>query len=460
MTFFTVFPFLRAGTREEYSREVVLETLLWPLSIRNGSDQSCLFRRRLVNNVDTAPFNSSEYAMENTKPDAAENLPTMTDTVPSGVVPTSDAARVKDIENSIDIGDPSLTVTYGAQTMQEISRFADDLLSRVRAKDSGQVGETLTDLMVRVKSVDIGEIGGEKRGILERIPVIGSFFNSMERTIAKFNTLAEQVSVITDKLEEAMVGLLHDVNVLQALYDHNANFHRDLTAYIEAGKRKVEDVRNNELPALKAAADASDDSMEAQKVRDLAEQINRFERRLHDLQISRTITVQTAPQIRLIQSNNQTLAEKIQTSILTTIPIWKSQMVLALSIQGQKNAAMLQKSVADTTNDMLRKNAELLEQSSIETAKQVERSVVDIDTLREVQARLVHTIEESMRIAQEGREKRIAAEKELGQMETQLKEKLTSLAARKTQDTIEAASGQEALPEGTPPTDGDAPKGE
>lgn len=370
------------------------------------------------------------------------------ETPESASLPAVSEQRVTDIAKSINLDDPSLTVTYGAKTMQEISRFADDLLSRVKARDSGQVGETLTDLMVRVKGLDVTEIAGEKRGILERIPVIGSLFDSMERTIAKFNTLSEQVSVITDKLEEAMVGLLRDVNVLQNLYDHNADFHKELSAYIEAGKRKLEEVRQTDLPRLKKAADASADPMEAQKVRDLSEQLNRFERRLHDLQLSRTITVQTAPQIRLIQSNNQTLAEKIQTSILTTIPIWKSQMVLALSLQGQKNAALLQKSVADTTNDMLRKNAELLDQSSIETARQVERSVVDIDTLREVHGKLIHTIEESMRIAQEGREKRLAAERELDAMETQLKEKLTTLAAKKTQDTIAAASGDAARPEG------------
>ncbi len=378
---------------------------------------------------------------------------------PAASLPAATEKHVTDIAKAIDFADPSLTVTYGAQTMQEISRFADELLSRVQAKDSGQVGETLTDLMVRVKGIDVTEIAGGNKGILERIPVIGSFFNSMERTIAKFNTLSEQVSVITDKLEEAMVGLLHDVNVLQKLYEHNENFHHELSAYLEAGKRKVAEVRANDLPRLKEAADASDDPMDAQKVRDLSERLNRFERRLHDLQLSRAITVQTAPQIRLIQSNNQTLAEKIQTSILTTIPVWKSQMVLALSLQGQKNAALLQKSVADTTNDMLRKNADLLDQSSIETARQVERSVVDIETLRDVHEKLIHTIEESMRIAQEGREKRLAAEKELNAMETQLKEKLTSLAARKTQDTLDAASGtadsgREALPGATADPDG------
>ena len=213
----------------------------------------------------------------------------------------------------------------------------------------------------------------------------------------------------------------------------------DAAGLAEAGGADVAEL----LPRLKAQADASGDLMEAQQVRDLSEQINRFERRLHDLQLSRTITVQTAPQIRIIQSNNRTLAEKIQTSILATIPIWKSQMVLALSLHGQKNAAALQKTVSDTTNDMLRSNAELLEQAAVDTAREVERSVVDIETLREVHEKLIGTIEETLRIAQEGRERRAAAEKELAIMETELKDRLTSLAARKSREEIAAASGTE-----------------
>ncbi|CAK7003452.1 MAG: TelA-like protein [Desulfovibrio sp.] len=359
-------------------------------------------------------------------------------------LPAQAEQRVKAIADAINFGDSSLTVTYGADTMQEISRFADDLLSRVQAKDSGQVGETLTDLMVRVKGIDVTEITGGKRGFMANIPVIGSLFHSAERTVAKFNTLSEQISVISDKLEQAMVGLLHDVNVLDQLYKHNESFHNELVTYIEAGKRKIEEARTEDLPKLQKAAEESGDPMDAQKVRDFAEQINRFERRVHDLQLSRTITVQTAPQIRLIQSNNQTLAEKIQTSILTTIPIWKSQMVLALSLQGQQNAAQLQKTVSDTTNDMLRKNADMLEQAAVSTAREVERSVVDIETLRDVHGKLISTIEETMRIAQEGREKRAAVEKELAGMETQLKDQLTSLAVRKTQESITAAAGSDA----------------
>ncbi len=355
--------------------------------------------------------------------------------------------QARELAASIKLEDPALSVSYGAETMQNISRFADDLLQRVRAKDAGEVGQTLTNLLGEVKSLDISAIGGAKKGFLESLPLIGSLFNSASRAMAKFNTVADQVQGVSDKLEQAMAGLLHDVQVLEALYDHNKQFHDDLSMYIEAGKLRLEEARNKELPRLKAEAEASADTMAAQKVRDFAEQINRFERRLHDLQLSRTITVQTAPQIRMIQSNNQTLAEKIQTSILTTIPIWKSQVVLALSLQGQQSAAKLQKDVADATNEMLRKNADLLQQSTVETAKQVERSVVDIETLREVHNKLLNTIEETLRIAQEGREKRAATEKELVAMEEDMRTKLTSLAVKKADAALKAAEGKSALPE-------------
>ena len=354
------------------------------------------------------------------------------------VPPTAEEQRIASIADSINLADPSLTVTYGTEAMQGISRFADDLLSRVQAKDSGELGESLTNLMLKVKDVNVSEVMGSP-GFLQSLPLVGSLFSSAKRTVAKFNTLSEQIEIIVDKLDEAMIGLLRDIETLEMLYEHNARVHAELTAYIEAGKRKLEEARTVELPRLKAQADASGDLMEAQQVRDLSEQINR----LHDLQLSRTITVQTAPQIRIIQSNNRTLAEKIQTSILATIPIWKSQMVLALSLHGQKNAAALQKTVSDTTNDMLRSNAELLEQAAVDTAREVERSVVDIETLREVHEKLIGTIEETLRIAQEGRERRAAAEKELAVMETELKDRLTSLAARKSREEIAAASGTE-----------------
>ena len=360
-------------------------------------------------------------------------------------LPAIPAERIDAIAKQIDLNDPTLTITYGAQTMTEIAKFADSLLERVRAKDAGPVGETLTDLMVKVKDINIEELSQDNQGILERLPLIGGLFNSMEKTMARFQTLTTQVEGISNKLDDAMVGLLRDVEVLEQLYVHNEHFYEDLSAYIEAGKQRLAQAREVDLPKLKEEAEQSGDSMTAQKVRDLAERLNRFERRLHDLQLSRTITVQSAPQIRLIQSNNQALAEKIQTSIVSTIPIWKSQMVLALSLHGQKKAAQLQKNVSDTTNELLRKNAEMLESATMDTAREVERSVVDIATLRDVHKRLISTIEQTLQIAEEGRERRASVEKELEVMEGDLRTRLTALAVEKSSQAIEAASGQQAI---------------
>ena len=354
--------------------------------------------------------------------------------------------RIQAVANSINLDDPALSVTFGTETMKDIAGFADSILSKVRAKDAGGVGETLTDLMVSVKDMDLDELDPANAGFLQRLPLIGSLFNPVKRTLAKFSTLSAQVEVITGKLEEAMVGLMRDIEVLEQLYEHNKSFHNDLTVYIEAGKQRLATARDTELPRLKAEADASGDTMAAQRVRDFAERINRFERRLHDLELSRTITVQTAPQIRLIQGNDQSLAEKIQTSILSTIPLWKSQMVLALSLQGQQQTAEMQKRVADATNELISKNASMLESATVETATQVERSVVDIETLREVHKKLISTIEETLRISEEGRNRRVAAAKELTAMEEDLRVKLTTLASSKTESAMRGAMGTADVP--------------
>ena len=337
---------------------------------------------------------------------------------------------IEEVAKTIHFDDPALDVTYGAKTMQDISRFSDDLLSRVQAKDAGEIGETLTSLITNVKDINIAEISKEP-SVLEKIPLIGSLFSKAEKTILKFQTLSEQVSTISNKLDAAMLGLLRDVEVLEQLYGHNEKFHHDLSLYIGAGRLKLNEAKTVDLPKLQA--NVQENTLDAQKVRDFAEQINRFEKRMHDLEISRTITIQSAPQIRLIQSNNRALAQKIQSAILTTIPIWKNQMVLALSLMGQRNAANLQKEVADTTNNLLKQNAAMLEQNAITTAQEVERSIVDIETLREVHNKLISTIDETLRIAQEGRQKRAEVEKELNQMEIQLKESLVAMAARHKQ---------------------------
>jgi len=350
-------------------------------------------------------------------------------------------SKVKAASAEINFENPTLTISYGAKTMDEISKFTDSLLGSVRVKDSGPVGEGLSDLMLRIKDVKIDQIAQPQKSFLESIPLVGRLFNTMERTIAQFDTVLEQVEGISKKLEDAMGGLLKDISVLEQLYAHNKTFYEDLTIYIKAGEERLEHARNVELPALEEKAKQSGDNFDAQNVRDFAERLNRFERRLHDLKLSRTITLQTAPQIRMIQSNNKNLAEKIQTSILATIPIWKNQMVLALSIHSQRQAAHLQKEVADTTNAMLAKNAELLHGSSVETAREVERSIVDIETLRDVHQKLIGTIEETMNIVREGRDHRRAVEKELQTMEEDLRVKLTDLAHQNVQDTIQGAHG-------------------
>lgn len=343
------------------------------------------------------------------------------------LVPLPDEGRVATITKEINFSDPSLTISYGTKAMQDIAGFSDSVLQSVRAKDAGPIGEQLTDLMLKVKSVDLDTIN-KKPGFLESLPIIGSLFNQTRKTIAQFDTLLGQVETVSAKLDQTSLDLLRDIEMLEQLFEKNYDFHKELSNYIEAGKIRLEEARNHDLPRIKAEAEKEGDGMAAQKVKDFAEALNRFERRLHDLQLSRAITLQTAPQIRLIQNNDQTLAEKIQTSVLATIPIWKSQMVLALAINKQQQAAKLQKEVADTTNEMLRKNAERLEGATIDTAREVERSIVDIETLKEVQSRLINSIQETLSITQQARQKRAEVEKELGTMEQDLREKLTSFA--------------------------------
>ena len=351
-------------------------------------------------------------------------------------------AKIAEALKEIDLTSPTVTMSYGTKTMTDIAGFADTILANVRAKDAGAVGTDLQNLMLKVKGIKIEDIANSKKSFWASLPVIGSLFDTVSSKLAEYDSAAKQIDAISDKLDEAQLGLLKDIEVLEQLYENNKNFYTDLTAHIIAGEQRLEQARTVELPALEKKAQDSKDNMDAQAVRDFADMINRFEKRLHDLKLSRTITLQTAPQIRMIQANNRTLAEKIQTSILATIPIWKSQLVLALSIHGQKNAAELQKSVADTTNEMLKKNAEMLQSSTIETAREVERSIVDVETLRDVQGKLINTIEETLNIANEGRVKRREAEKELAAMETDLRNRLTELAAKSRADTIAAARGE------------------
>lgn len=347
------------------------------------------------------------------------------------VAPLSfDASQVASLASEIKLSDPASVLAYGAKPMGEIARFADTLLTRIRAKDAGEIGEQLSKLVTYIRENDPLSAQEKTGSFLSSLPVVGSLFKRAQKVQIDRQTLAEQVDGIATHLDNSMVNLLRDIETLEQLYAKNYDYYKEVSLYIEAGRQKLEQIKSQDLPALQQQAQASKDMMQAQQVKDLLENINRFERRLHDLELSKIIAVQTAPQIRMVQSNNQQLAEKIQTSILSTLPIWKSQLVLTMTLDAQRKAAQLQKDVSDTTNDLLRKNAQMLEQSSIATATEVERSIVDVETLREVQSKLVNTIEETLRIASEARTKRAEVEKELSTMEENLRQRLTDATAK------------------------------
>lgn len=336
--------------------------------------------------------------------------------------------KIDEIAAQIDITDPVISIAYGAKTLNAMSRFNESLMHEVRAKEAGEVGAQLTDLLSKVKGIDL-TVFDQKKGLLESIPLLGKLFNKVERTLLEYQTLARQVDTLSEKLQDTITELLRNIATLEQLFIRNREYFKDISLHIMAGKKKIEQIQSEAIPAAQAKAQVSGDAMDAQNVRDLLEGIQRFERRLSDLMLTRTMSIQTAPQIRLMQSNSQSLAEKIQSSILTTIPVWKSQIVLALSLNSQRQAAKLQKEVADTTNAMLRRNAELLQTGSIETATEVERSIVDVETLRDVQGRLLSTLEDTMNIASNARARRAEVEKELGTMEQELRAKLASIAA-------------------------------
>lgn len=375
----------------------------------------------------------------------------------------ADQAKIAAIAADIDFADPSLTIAYGARTMADIAKFADALLVQVRARDAGPVGQVLSALLGRIKDMNIAETAGQEPGWAARLPLLGGLFDPMTKAQARFNTLADGVDSVVVNLQEAMTRLLRDIEVMDQLYELNREFHHELTLAIAAGKKRLEEAYAEDLPRLqdkaRQAGEADPDNMAAQAVRDFADKLNRFERRLYDLQLARAVTLQTAPQIRLIQGNDQTLAEKIQAGILTAIPVWKAQMVLALSLHGQKQAARLQQDVTDTTNELLRKNAELLRDATIDTARETERGVVDIESLRAVHDMLLDTVEETLRIATEARDKRREVEKELHRMEGDLRDRLTDLAQRKgTQNITAAEDAAPRPPDNAPPSPNASPR--
>ncbi|MCB9496602.1 MAG: toxic anion resistance protein [Fibrobacteria bacterium] len=338
----------------------------------------------------------------------------------------SDRAKVESIGKSIQVGDTQSLLQFGVATQGKIAGFADTILGEIRNKDAGYVGDTLSGLLGTVREIDVGSLSNES--ILARVPILGKFFSALHRFIERYETLSVQVERIVSELEKARMQLLRDVALLDGLFEKNGEYIKELDLHILAGQQIMQTLRTELLPALQAQAQASGDPVDAQKAQDGKQFLERFEKKLHDLKLSRMVAVQSSPQIRLIQNNNQLLVEKIQTSILSTIPLWKSQIVIAITLFRQKKAVQLQKQVSDTTNDLLRKNSEMLKETTVDVARESERGIVDIETLKKVNEDLLSTIEETMRIQQDGREKRRQAETELVRMESDLKKKLLEVA--------------------------------
>lgn len=329
--------------------------------------------------------------------------------------------RVEEVKNSIDLMDSQAVLQYGVGAQRNISSFSDNILTQVRSKDSGYVGELMSDLVLKVKEVDVD---GLDEGFLDKLPFLKNASRAVKKFMQRYEKLEVQIDRIEQQLDQARMQMLKDITMFDGLYEKNLEYFRELQIYIAAGEEKLKELQEITLPQLHAEATAKGDAMSAQVVRDFEDTVNRFEKKIHDLKLSKAVAIQTAPQIRLIQNNDKMLVDKIQTAILSTIPLWKSQIVIALGLHRQESVLKMQRSVSDATNTLLTKNAELLRQNSTEVARESERGIVDLETLKKVNADLISTIEETIKIQQEGRAARQNAETELLSIEQKLKEAL------------------------------------
>lgn len=336
------------------------------------------------------------------------------------VLTPEEQKMVNDFAAKIDIENTNQILQYGAGTQKKMADFSDTALENVKTQDLGEIGELISNVVGELKDFDVQEEG--------------KFFGFFRKQTSKIENLKNKydkaqanVEKITDSLQQHQVRLMKDSAMLDKMYEQNLNYFKELTMYILAGKKKLEETRNGKLAEMKNKAALSGLPEDAQAARDLDEKCSRFEKKLHDLELTRTIAMQTAPQIRLIQNNDTVMVEKIQTTIVNTIPLWKSQMVLALGIAHSAEAAQAQRRVTDITNELLRKNAETLHMATVETAKESERGIVDLETLQKTNADLIQTLDDVMRIQMEGRQKRQAAEMEMHRMEEELKRKLLEI---------------------------------
>ena len=336
------------------------------------------------------------------------------------VLTPEERRQVDELKEQIDVRDSQMLMQYGSGARQNIAEFSGNILNNIRAKDTGYIGELMTDLVTNVQDLNFDS--------LEKDSGILGIFRKAEAKVKKFLSQYEKLEVQVDriegKLEEARMEMLKDIGMFDSLYQKNLDYFKQLQIYITAGDAKIKELREQTIPSLRAEAEKSGDPMHAQLVRDFEDTVTQFEKKVHDLKTSKTIAIQTAPQIRLIQNNDKLLADKIQTAIQETIPLWKSQMVMALGLYRQQETLKLQRDVTDTTNALLLKNSEILKQNTIDVAKESERGIVDIETLKKANENLISTMNEAVRIQKEGHDKRMAAEQELIKIENEIRQAL------------------------------------
>ena len=339
------------------------------------------------------------------------------------VLTPEEEAMVAAFAEKIDVENTTQILQYGAGTQKKMADFSDAALANVRTQDLGEVGTLIADVVGELKGFD----AEEKKGLMGFFRKKADQLETMKNRYAKAEV---NVAKIGDALQQHQVRLLKDSAVLDKMYEQNLAYFKELTMYILAGKQKLQQVRSGKLLQLEEKARLSGLAEDAQTARDLADKCNRFEKKIHDLELTRTISIQTAPQIRMIQNNDHVMVEKIQTTLMNTIPLWKNQMVLALGIAHSTEAAQAQRQVTDITNALLKQNAEKLHMASIETAKEAERGIVDIETLKATNAKLIQTFDDVLKIQAEGRAKRLAAENEMAKMENDLKIKLLEISGQ------------------------------
>ena len=339
------------------------------------------------------------------------------------VLTPEEEAMVAAFAEKIDVENTTQILQYGAGTQKKMADFSDAALANVRTQDLGEVGTLIADVVGELKGFD----AEEKKGLMGFFRKKADQLETMKNRYAKAEV---NVAKIGDALQQHQVRLLKDSAVLDKMYEQNLAYFKELTMYILAGKQKLHQVRSGKLLQLEEKARLSGLAEDAQTARDLADKCNRFEKKIHDLELTRAISIQTAPQIRMIQNNDHVMVEKIQTTLMNTIPLWKNQMVLALGIAHSTEAAQAQRQVTDITNALLKQNAEKLHMASIETAKEAERGIVDIETLKATNAKLIQTFDDVLKIQAEGRAKRLAAENEMAKMENDLKIKLLEISGQ------------------------------